>query len=329
MTTARRTWLRPTWSARPQRVHIRQRGERLLELVAEALELGRQRQRLAERLERLVGREPGAEGCDLEQHAAGLAEVDRQEPEAVDDRRGMHANLPYTFPPRLVVLHRRSPGHVVDGAGAGEPTLGRRRVVRDPAAALVADDGPGVVAAGLEAEPLLEELAAALRGGAVGADALEPLEPVLLRDLRMVGRQRRVGRVGDHQLQPEPFGILEAQAPAVALRRSTFDPKPLGPELQRRVRSDAEPRGRDHPVARAAAGRARIFEERDVGAGRAVLVRVEEVVDRRVVLVDGLLDHPQPEYPDVEVDVARSVTGDAGDVVDPFDLHTKTLSSGD
>src|SRR4029450_13942340 len=38
------------------------------------------------------------------------------------------------------------------------------------------------------------------------------------------------------------------------------------------------------------------LEEGDVGAGRALFVRVEEVVDRRIVLVDGLLDQPQPEH---------------------------------
>jgi hypothetical protein len=47
-----------------------------------------------------------------------------------------------------------------------------------------------------------------------------------------------------------------------------------------------------------------------------LLVGVEEVIDGRVVLVDGLLDEPEPEDARVEVDVARSIRGDARDVVD-------------
>ena len=82
-----------------------------------------------------------------------------------------------------------------------------------------------------------------------------------------------------------------------------------------------------HPVARAAARRARVLEERDVRAGGPVLVRVEQVVDGRVVLVDRLLDHPQAEHPHVEVDVARRVARDAGDVVDPLDLHGSRLAA--
>jgi hypothetical protein len=45
------------------------------------------------------------------------------------------------------------------------------------------------------------------------------------------------------------------------------------------------------------------------------------VVDGRIVLVDGLLDEPEPEEPRVEVDVPGRVRGDAGDVVDPLELH--------
>jgi hypothetical protein len=59
-----------------------------------------------------------------------------------------------------------------------------------------------------------------------------------------------------------------------------------------------------------------VLEERDVASGCPVLVRVEEVVDRRVVLVDRLLHHPQAENAGVEVDILRSVTCDARHVMD-------------
>src|SRR3954470_19413518 len=74
MTTATRTWRRR--SLRAQSLHVRQRGELRHEQIAEALELGRQRQVLPERVERLVGCEAWAERRDLEQVPAGLAEVD-------------------------------------------------------------------------------------------------------------------------------------------------------------------------------------------------------------------------------------------------------------
>src|SRR4029079_11259491 len=99
----------------------------------------------------------------------------------------------------------------------------------------------------------------------------------------------------------------------------------------------------DLPVTGTAAGGARVLEERQVGAGRALLVGVEEgedgrvaaggallvvveeVVDGRIVLVDGLLDHAETERAGVELDVARRVPGDGGDVVDAFELHGDSL----
>src|SRR5829696_4247941 len=45
-----------------------------LDLLPEVLVVGRQRELLAERLERLVDREAGAQGRDLEEHTARLAE---------------------------------------------------------------------------------------------------------------------------------------------------------------------------------------------------------------------------------------------------------------
>src|SRR4029079_12006592 len=66
-------------------------------------------------------------------------------------------------------------------------------------------------------------------------------------------------------------------------------------------------------------------EECDVGAGRALLVGIEEVVDGRVVLVDRLLDEPQPERARVEGDVLRRVTRDARHVVDAVKPHPPIL----
>src|SRR6266542_2750672 len=127
-----------------------------------------------------VRRKARSERGDLEQHAARLAEVDRAEPEAVDDRRRPAAGLDDALPPRLVVLHRRCKRDVVDGAGARAAGLVRRVLVLDPAAARLAARLPGLSRA-LEAERLEERLGAQLRVPRVRADALEPLQRELLR----------------------------------------------------------------------------------------------------------------------------------------------------
>ena len=65
----------------------------------------------------------------------------------------------------------------------------------------------------------------------------------------------------------------------------------------------------------------RVLEERQLGARAALLVGVEQVVDARVVLVDGLGGQPQAEDARVEVEVPPRVPGDRGDVVDAFELQ--------
>jgi hypothetical protein len=77
----------------------------------------------------------------------------------------------------------------------------------------------------------------------------------------------------------------------------------------------------DHAGARSSTFHAGILEEGDVRSRAALLVGIEEVIDRRDVLVDALLHHPQAEDTDVELDVARCIAGDGRDVVDPFELH--------
>ena len=67
--------------------------------------------------------------------------------------------------------------------------------------------------------------------------------------------------------------------------------------------------------------RLRVLEEGHVAAGVALLVRVEQVVDGRIVLVDALLHEPEAERAGVELDVPRRVPGDARDVVDALELH--------
>src|SRR5207248_6473980 len=114
-----------------------QRCEHGPELLAQVLECGREDERLAQVRRVLVGREARAERRDLEQDAARLAEVDRAEPEAVDDRRRPPACLLDARAPRLLLVHRARPRDVVHRARARN-ARSRRGLVPDPAAARLA-----------------------------------------------------------------------------------------------------------------------------------------------------------------------------------------------
>src|SRR5436190_16764228 len=111
---------------------VRQRGEEGLDLGPEMLEIRRQGELLAEVLERLVGGEAGADRGDLEQHAARLAEVDRLEVEAVDDRRRPGAGACDPLLPRLVLVRQRRPRDVVHRPRTADTGLLGRLVVAVP-----------------------------------------------------------------------------------------------------------------------------------------------------------------------------------------------------
>src|SRR5438034_4772724 len=140
------------------------------------LEVRRQRELLAEVLERLVGRESGAERRDLEQDAAGLAEVDRLEPEPVDDRRRMHAVGLDAAAPLGVLLVRRCPGNMVDGACSRDGAAFGRDVVAVERAARLGPNLPLVTGfVRREAQRLLEEAATRVGIACVRSNAVEPL----------------------------------------------------------------------------------------------------------------------------------------------------------
>ena len=139
----------------------------------------------------------------------------------------------------------------------------------------------------------------------------------------MLRDERLVVRLHDRELEPHPFGILEAESTLGPLGRV----ESLLPEVERLFRADPPDDRVHHAGARMAAPRAGILEERDVRAGASLLVRVEEVIDGRIVLVDRLLDESQAEHAGVEVDVAWRVGGDQRDVVDTFQPHERILTT--
>ena len=304
----------------------RERRQHRLDPVAQVLESGRQDERLAEVLGVLVDREPGPERRDLEEDAARLAEVDGAEPEAVDDPARMGSGGAHGCEPCLLFVDVRGPGDVMHRPGAGNPLPGgRRRIVRVEAAADRAARLPGRLADGREPECSLEQRPARIRLGREGAHAVEALQRELGGDLRVAGDERRVRCLDDGELEPEPLRVLEPEPVALAPRRDPHVREARGPEVERLLRGDPEGDRVHHPGAGTAAAGARILEERDVGAGAALLVGVEEVIDGRVVLVDSLLDESQSEHAGVEVDVAGCVAGDAGHVMNAFEAHRYLL----
>ena len=155
---------------------------------------------------------------------------------------------------------------------------------------------------------------------------MEALQGQLAGNLGVVGDQRLVVDLDDGQLVVEPLGVGEAQGrrrarASIPLAASRFSQKSSAssePTRQTiRCTSPAPARPRRH------AGE---LEEGEVGAGAALLVGEEEVVDGRVVLVDRFLHQAQPHHPGVEVDVALRVVGDRGDVVNSLELHWVTYS---
>ena len=132
----------------------------------------------------------------------------------------------------------------------------------------------------------------------------------------MLGEQRRVVDGRHDEAVTKPLGVLERQPCAIAGNGVRFGCEPTLPEVERRAGGDAPLHRVHHPGAGAAPPHARVLEERDVAARRARLVGVEEVVDGRIVLVDRLLHHPEPEDTRVEVDVPRSIARDARDVME-------------
>ena len=263
-----------------------------LDLGAQVLEVGRQRELLAEVLERLVDGEARAQRRDLEQHPARLAEVDRPEVEAVDDRGRLGARRDRPLPPPLVLVDLRGPGDVVDAAGALQRSLGRRLVVDVEAAALSPRASQPSPTGSNSSASSRRRLASGAR--AVGAHRVEALQGQLApgpRDGRRSAARRRPrprparGRAPRGRRSAGPPPARSARLPLAASRFSQKSSDSSEPTRQT-IRCTVS---RPGPAPR----HARELEEGEVGAGASLLVGEEEVVDGRVVLVDRFLDQAQ------------------------------------
>ena len=130
------------------------------------------------------------------------------------------------------------------------------------------------------------------------------------------------------QFESQSLRVVESKSIVVAGCGDGVVAEALFPELQRGNRGYSQGDPVDHPCAGAPAQGARVLEEGEVGPGRAIFIGVEQVVDVRVVLVHRLGDQAQAEDAGVEGQVARSVAGDAGDVVDAVEAHRGKLAIG-
>src|SRR3989442_7870603 len=99
-------------------------------------------------------------------------------------------------------------------------------------------------------------------------------------------------RAGD-QLETETLRVIEAETLAFDRGFQSGRRQAPRPELEGCFGSDPKGDPVDHPRARTSAQQAWIFKERQVRTVAAIFIRVKEVVDRRVVLVDRLFDEPQ------------------------------------
>src|SRR5439155_12420156 len=157
------------------------------------LELRRQCETFAEMLGVFIDREARAEGRDLEESGARLSEVDRAEVEPVDHRRRLPAERENALAPRLVLVHRRCPGDVMDRACTGRASLRGRLVVGIQPAATRAARLPAVVSS-LELQAF-QEAPAALGRRAVRTDAVEALHGEGLWNVGPSGDERLVPRL--------------------------------------------------------------------------------------------------------------------------------------
>ena len=119
----------------------------------------------------------------------------------------------------------------------------------------------------------------------------------------MIGGERLVGRLDRSQLESYALGIGEARPKTVEFGVDALVGEPVPQNAS--ASSDATRKETlcTIPGPGPPAREARVLEEGDVGAGAALLVRVEEVIDGRVVLVDRLLHQPEAEHAGIEVHV--------------------------
>ena len=202
----------PRGCGRPPRAGVGQRRQAALDLRRVRLEPRRQDDDRAELLERDVDREAGRVVGDLEQHAAGLAEVDRVEVVAVDDAAvrdaGRLQQLVASAGARRRSCPTRRGGRCRRSGGRARRAPGRRRSCRRGARRAAPTRrrrrGP-------RDRTFSSSGAAALGVGRCRRARRRSPGARARRDLRVLGGQRLVDAGPDGQLVAEALEVGEPQ----------------------------------------------------------------------------------------------------------------------
>ncbi len=274
-----------------------------------------------------VDGEARAVGGDLQQRTAGFLDVDRLEPEPVDDARRMPAGLDHaTAQLVLVSLVRGPPGDVVHRTHTPLAPLrvGVYAHFDPPAGQPVANREPGPLAVALAAGEPERPREERRRRRLVALDETHTTEA---SDLTRGGYRACVPAHRVVSLPVDRLDEREPQTVRVDERQHPLVKAPLhGPNVYTGrlqtvlpVREAAAVHGeRDlRPLAGpVATGRHRgPGKEGEVRAGAPGRVGEIEVIGVRDVLVDRAFDHPHAQNAGVEVVVLLRVAGDGGDVV--------------
>ncbi len=146
--------------------------------------------------------------------------------------------------------------------------------------------------------------------------ARKALKGEVRRDFGVARDEWLVARRISDELEAHAFRAVEAKPVVFADAIDTRGGQAPRPEPERLIARHTEGDAVDHSSARAAPDQARVLEEREVSARAAILVRIEQVIDGGVVLVDSLLDQPEAHDARVEQDVPGGVCRDRADVMD-------------
>src|SRR5436190_4913003 len=170
-----------------------ERWEHFFDARPRRLEPRRQHQRLAEMRRIFVNREAGTVGGQLEQHATRLLEVDRLEPEAIDDGRRMVARrLDARSHLVLLLVVIDAPGEMMHAADAPCPAapFGRLLDVEDARRSVeaIADDTV-VFTEAVETKHAGDEALRELRFALPDLRAVQPADLTLVRDGAAVPRR--------------------------------------------------------------------------------------------------------------------------------------------
>ena len=124
-------------------------------------------------------------------------------------------------------------------------------------------------------------------------------------------RQPQTMRIGKREDAPSEARVGLGDRRAVLLQA-------LGPEAKASLRHFEAHLHRE-PVTGTRRRHLRPWEEREIGAGVAVGVSVEQVIRAGIVLVDAALDEPHAEDARVEVEILLRPSRDGRDVMQPVD----------